>query len=696
MSRLKTIFALLVVVAIAGIVPQAHATVTIEVVAAGSSAQWQSMAIGAYNALIPTATKPVGHWTSVSNTMSLVDNRHGINNTDPGTVWVVWQCTSATCTSASVWMFDKVDSVIGDRCFFANPACTLLGSSSVVTTSGANKIQHYLFKDGSLDTTMPAILQNLLEQGTAIGVAATDIRPEDAMFAMCRANSAAGSNTSGANTTDGLDGLGYNPNNAAGVCPTTPGTGNVNAVGTPITSGIPGSSAAAANTVAFSVVPGAADPISGSPVKPWTVVNVGAAPIVIVKGSMNSLAGLHNASPTQLAQVFSGTNCDASAFSGSNGAALPTGGINIFLREPTSGTMNTTEATLFRGPTVSPNNGTATAPLGLSQETNVYNTTTLTLNNPLAGQNGTCNGNAASARYRGLSTSDVVNSGVQNSNNGSIAHPFPNLQDGIAYTFFGFGNVAGLNDSPNFGYITINGVDPIFATYNSTSSRGFDPAQPPSGELPGQPDLELPALACVGGTGQGYPCAENQIWAGGLSFPNVRNGSYPAWSLLRAIALTSGGQLTALKALVLNSQKNVVSTVPDYIPYAAVTCPRASTSTPWFVCPVGGGTDGVKDPGLLVLRAHYLQTDGGGTAINTGTVENFTKTGSGGYTEAGGDMGGEVFVCPTAQADCPNQAGITFSATGVYLPQSQQVIGGLGVITSSTVGGYSGGFTIRP
>jgi hypothetical protein len=410
---------------------------------------------------------------------------------------------------------------------------------------------------------------------------------------------------------------------------------------------------------------------------------VGAAPVVIVKGSKNSLASLQNASPRQLQLVFSGHICDADVFDGPDGSPLASGGLNIFLREPSSGTMNTTEATLFRGPTVSPNNGTATAPLGYSQEWYVGS------NDPLAGQSGTCNsGNANSARYRGIGTSEVVD-GVINSNltsglSGGFT-PFPTQQDGIAYTFFSFGNVKGLNDSANYGYITINDVDPIFATYNpSTTAASFDPAQPKGGELPGQADLI--AIGNCTGTTNGYPCAENQIWTGGLSFPNVRTGAYPAWSLLRAIAKTTGGQLTALKTLVANSNKNVVSAVPDYIPYALETCTPSTT-------PIGCPTE-VKDPGLLVLRAHYLQTDGGGNAINTGTIENFTKGTT--FTEAGGDMGGEVFVCPTAQTDCPNQAAITHSSAGIYLPQSQQVVWGLGVVTSSTVGGYSGGFTVRP
>ena len=56
--------------------------------------------------------------------------------------------------------------------------------------------------------------------------------------------------------------------------------------------------------------------------------------------------------------------------------------------------MNTTEATVFRHPTVYTGTGSG-AVLGVSQETNVG------ANNPLAGQSGTCL-NGAGARYRAI------------------------------------------------------------------------------------------------------------------------------------------------------------------------------------------------------------------------------------------------------------------------------------------------------
>jgi hypothetical protein len=678
MSHLKSIFAALVVAVIVGIVPQAYATNTIEVSAAGSSAQWQSLALAAYH--VASATTAHTHWSygsSSAQPIYLLDSRGAINNQDTGTLWVVWNCSGVSCTNPTeAWMFLKVDSVVGVRCLFAQ--CTIKAPSLTTGTAGQNKIHQYLWGDNSLDSsTVPSWIVSALNTGVPVRTAATDIRPEDAAFAMCRANSTAGSSAA-ANTPDGLDGLGYNSNWAAGVCPTF-GSPASHYVGSPILSGMPGAATSdGANVIAFNI--SGTDPITNAALpSTFTVVNVGAAPIVFVtaRQSVTGLKTVTDATQGQLQQVFSGANCDATAFGVVGGT-----GLNIFLREPTSGTMNTTEATVFRHPTISAGHAT----LGFSQETGVGT------NNPLGEANvGACTSGSNGIRYRGIGTGEVV-AGVQYSNTTSgcaftsnstncTAHP----QDGIAYTFFSYGNVAPLADNTKYAYLTLNGVDPIFNTYGS----GFDAGQPTAfaGEVPGQTDLT--GVTHCDAT-NGFPCEENAIWTGGLSFPNVRSGAYSAWSLLRAVTWTSGpdSQLTALNALVAAGQTNVVDAVPDYIPYKAVTC---TSATHPFGC-----TPSVADPGLLVLRSHYQQLDGANTIlaqpINAGSaVENFTKTGTGAFTESGGDMGGTVFTC-AAQTSCPNAAAN--SGTTHYIPQSKQVVGGFGT-GNSTTAGFSGGFTIR-
>jgi len=128
MSRMKLIFAMLMLTAVAGIVSLAQATTTVEVTIAGSSAMWQTMALGAYSLACPGGTTvcnagnptiPAGHWTSNGNGVNLTDTRVG-TNVDAGNIWIVWN-VGAT----KVWSFSKVDSVVGDRCYFAQPQCSI-------------------------------------------------------------------------------------------------------------------------------------------------------------------------------------------------------------------------------------------------------------------------------------------------------------------------------------------------------------------------------------------------------------------------------------------------------------------------------------------------------------------------------------------------------------------------------------------
>lgn len=585
MSRMKLIFAVMFLTAVVGIVPQAQAVVTIEVNIAGSSAMWQTMALGAYSA----AGAGAAHWTSGSNVVNLTDTRVTPVNVDPGTTWIVWNSTAT-----KVWAFTKVDSVVGLRCYFAQPRCTV--SSSSLTGSGSNQISQTLWGDGSSDTALPATLVSIFQNGTPVTVAATDIRPEDGAFAACRVNSQLGGGSFGAGSSDGLDGLGYNPNNLPGVCPGH-GLGQANYVGSAIKSGFPGAAATdAANVLSFNI--SGTDPISGTNIPVFTVVPTGAAPIVFVAERAAALKNLTNATDVQLQQAFSGANCDASAL------GQAPGGINIFLREPLSGTYNTTEATVMRKPTIYPG-----AIIGASMENNVN----APVNNPLAGQAGTCLAGLG-GRWRAIGTGEEVKS-VKVSSTTFPSTTSPNGFDGIGFTFFSYGNVGSIANSSSYGYIQLDGVDPIFSSYVG----GPDPGQPVAGNgiLPGA--ANLPATC-----GGAFPCPEKNIWFLGLSFPNVRSGLYRAWSLLRLVSDGTGA--TNAKTLVGKSQIFVVSDVPDYIPLTAV---KQGTT--------------VLDPGLLVVRSHYQQYDGAGTLIGAAPVNK---------TDVGGDMGGDILVCPTATT-CP-------------------------------------------
>jgi hypothetical protein len=592
MARMKSIFAVLVLAAIAGVVPNAHAQ-TLEVVIAGSSALWQTLALGAYNngTSIVTGGGATAHYTSGAN-FNLVDSRSTVPTVDNGATWIVWDSASP----AHVWAFIKVDSVVGNRCYFAAPKCTVVTNGAFPAVGNQIKV----WPDTSVDTLPPAAVQALFTTGTAVSVAATDIRPEDAAFAQCRVNSALGASAAGGANSDGLDGLGYNVNNASGVCPVfATGTAQSKGVGNAIVSGFPGHAATdVANVLAFNLT--GKDPITNTTLPAaYTVTSVGAAPIVFITAKTGALKNLHTALEQQLQQVFSGTNCDASAF------GLPAGNINIFLREPLSGTYNTTEATVMRYPTLYTEGTIAGSPVeGLSMETGVGT------NNPLAGQAGTCAGGGA--RFRAIGTGEEVKS-VLNSNAAGV---FPVAQDGIGFTFFSYGNVSSIANNTSFGYIKLDGVDPIFQAYGAGQS--IDPGQP-SGEgvLPAQ--ANLPAGPCP----TGFPCSEDAIWGNGFSFPNLRNGTYRSWSLLRLVS--TGTPSTNAAALAKASNKYVVINTPDYVPAAAVTA-------------VGSLGKTIADLGLKLVRSHYQQYDGANVKIGAFATAADTCN----VPEKGGDMGGMI------------------------------------------------------
>jgi hypothetical protein len=92
----------------------------------------------------------------------------------------------------------------------------------------------------------------------------------------------------------------------------------------------------------------------------------------------------------------------------------------------------------------------------------------------------------------------------------------------------------------------------------------------------------------------------------GSSFPNLRNGTYRSWSVLRVVTDASGINLSNTKILVNAIQNNVNTTTPDFVPFTAV-----------------GG-----DPGLKYYRSHYLQS-----AVQP-------NNGLSGQKESGGDVGG--------------------------------------------------------
>ena len=344
---------------------------------------------------------------------------------------------------------------------------------------------------------------------------------------------------------------------------------------------------------------------------------MGAEPIIFVYNASNANGlgvlgadgnvAFKNLNRITAAEVFNGTlgrgqDLDASltlALQGisSNPPVFP------ILREPLSGTMTTTEFNVFRTIEMQKD-----VPNSASQETGVNLGNSCALNSncpdPLY-----LPGPGSSIRYRAIGTGAEI-SGV--SNVGGVKH----IADSIGYAFFSFGNVNPIGGAAGVGrYLTLDGVDPINAAYGSYVSDGVTYA-------PGQ--LSLCSAPCV--------------LAGGTSLPNVRNGSYGAWSIIRAVTDATGVNATNTQALVTAAQNEVNNTTADFVP---------------FVCKDTTGLC-TGEPGLHVFHSHFTPAGVAGAPHNGNTTS----------TESGGDVHGAVFT---------NQADLDFHAdTGLELLKIRQ------------------------
>jgi hypothetical protein len=437
-------------------------------------------------------------------------------------------------------------------------------------------------------------------------------------------------------------------------------------------------------------LPGYKDPITNLTV-PTTikVIPVGEAPIIFVANRSNTTTGLgqlcnttacagapwatsywaSNAwnqhpypanglppAPTTrrpLPNLFTGHDCgtDNAAFqptdTGNRGnppSGSP-GAITLWLREPLSGTMNTTEFSVFRlygttngnGPT---GNG---QPALTSQEQDVVPPG----DNPLINKPCTTFGGV---RSRGIGTGEVVNGA------GGVGGVL-NTTDSMTYTFFSFSNVSKLATSTRYGYLMIDGIDPLFDNYSNTAGDAGQPA------VNGTPTTwgELPA--CNETTGIPVKCRANAVWTHadsicsgntGCSYPHLRDGTYSAWSELRVLCDSANTHCLATsdplgaEGLVENLQwdihNNNLGGVPDLLPMS-----EAASGPLSFNPPFGD---------VAYVREHYafeLSTGNPNTAP-TSTHQSAPQVSFGSEPCGGGGTGTPV-TGPTPIQECGGDAG---------------------------------------
>lgn len=241
---------------------------------AGSESLWLEAGQGVFS---------LNHCVWSSNTPGqnfVTDSRVGLNET--GWLWVGWvNVGGGPCTSVragtQVWAYIRLNSMIGDRCLFAQPQCTL-NTTATPATAPAGIVE------GGLETTMPASIISTLN-GKAITIAGTDILPADAKCSTDSVLALCGPLSSGTQ----YQGLGYGPG----------------PVGTPILSFYPGSSV---NVVDFNIF--GSDPITALAIPAYTITPVAASPVIIAVNTLNSngfgLPAIQNVSREELGLLFGG------------------------------------------------------------------------------------------------------------------------------------------------------------------------------------------------------------------------------------------------------------------------------------------------------------------------------------------------------------------------------------------------------
>ena len=595
MRGTKAIFAVVVLTAIAGLASVANAQ-GVKFVGVGSSAMFNTISAAAFTDLCSSRVgSSCHHWSAKGknagdnqNWAQAVDSRNNSIPVEAGNFFVAWDSATNPMT---VWSYLSVDTIVGQRLFFAVPRAQQQVDSGALSAAGQDLVPAAILLNRQTNATqadettgIPSAVLSAVQ--TVFTAAISDVRPEDAKFEVNRI--LATFNVNG-------NGLGYGtPGNATCFQGSDSWTVSAN-LGCPIYGTWGGRSV----PVQYAIT--GTDPFSHSPAWKYKTIEVGAEPIIFMYNASNANGlgvlgpdgnvAFKNLNRFTAAYAFNGTLGRAQDLDPSLTVALQ--GISSnppffpILREPLSGTMTTTEFNVFRTTETLKN-----IPNAASQETgvNLANACTLNVNcpDPLY-----LPGPGSSIRYRAIGTGAEIG-GVKGV--GGIKQ----TADGIGYAFFSFGNVNPIGGTSGVGrYVTLDGVDPFNLGYGSYT---FDSVTYAPGQLP--------------------LCSAPCILAGGTSLPNVRNGSYGAWSIIRAVTDATGVNATNTQALVTAAQNEVNNTTADFVPFVCTDTTGLCTG----------------ETGLHVFHSHFTPTGIAGIPHNG----NVTAT------EVGGDVHGAVF---TNQAD---------------------------------------------
>jgi ABC-type phosphate transport system substrate-binding protein len=460
-------------------------------------------------------------------------------NLDKGSAWVAWTTgTGGSCSSpasdAKIYDYLQTDSVVGNRCLFdgtckINLATTAAGSTPVGLILPAGTIipgPPITYTTANCGGTGECALPSSV--ATALGVtpngnfpnfAGSDIRPEDAEFATIRSTTPCGTAIGG---TQYL-GLGY----ANG--------GTINGW-TPVPT-IAGYSPSSFNVVSFSLP------------SYFTVTPIGATPVLVVANSnataaTGAITQFNSITFENLAKLLDGEYTTASQLGGTG-----TDSINVFIREPLSGTYNTME---YNIPNTTLTTYHTSQDVGLTQPAGLQNCPASTT------------GALPGTRFRAIGTGNELKAT-------RLYADATGLINNLGYGFWSVANYAGYNGVTTAKYLKVDNVDPLLTIRSYT---GVIP-------VTGSADLAKVDLHTV-----------YQL-----------NGNYRIWSMLRLVADNpSSTTTTAINSLAGAVQQFVTfgtsSSRPDFAPLADMKVVRSHFIPPTVsTTPNNGGSCGTEEGG---------------------------------------------------------------------------------------------------
>jgi hypothetical protein len=520
---------------------------------------------------------------NAGSTVNAQDNRLGpAATTESGDFWIVWGPTGGSCATPDLanpfYMYTNLDSVLGDRGYFEVDPGNATGCAA-----GAGYCQQLSLAaadlvcpgagcpDNLLNVNPPAspfnnLANNAAPPSTLIAAihnhhwnwAGTDVRPEDAKYATFRVLAACNSFINRQPFDQILrqtQGLGYSAGNT-------------------ITDDF--AAGKSFHVKDFNI--SGNDPVTNQPVPAFTVVPVGAQPIIIAVGPNPSPSGTGIALATDIngfgaANFFSGVSVRATDLIGPTASWA----VTALVREPLSGTYNTFEYGAINNSQFHTSMDIANCVAGGAPGNPLH----IVSGNGAALEGGGVQG----FRRRVIGTGQMVStlqSAVEGGNNPSKTY--------IGFFFWSAANAGGLT---NVKYLKYNGVDPILSTPYSTNGT-------------------LPASG-----GPGDPCAGviTSCPAGLINFAGLNSGDYALWSALRIV--TQSPTPAGITALVSAAQ-TLNSTSTDFVPLSSLKVWRSH----------------------FYMNAINVNTAANGPTIST--ANDLCNPAVGALTEQGGDVGGAI------------------------------------------------------